>query len=125
VASPVLTYTVDAHRVEPGVSSARTRKAEIRVDTDLSPFHDDSASARVALEREDRPPRIAPIQHQLRLATDEPAHGVEPLRRNLTTFGKIHNALAATCQLTGEIVVDAVDAEGPIGRHAPGSNNAG
>lgn len=36
--TPVLTYTVDAGRAEPGVSIGRTRRAEIRFDTgvDLS-----------------------------------------------------------------------------------------
>lgn len=137
VATSVLTYTVHAQRVELGVSSARTRSAEIRFDTGvelsdalfgpadllgaafaacllknverfshLLPFHYESATAHVMLEREDRPPRIARIRYELRLATDEPAHRVELLRRNLTTFGTIYNTLAATCEVTGEIVVD-------------------
>lgn len=139
MASSVLTYTVDAQRVEPGVSSARTREAEIRFDSGvelndvlfgpadllgvafaacllknverfsrLLPFTYAAASAHVVLEREDRPPRIARIRYELRLATDEPAHRVDLLRRNLTSFGTIYNTLAAACEVTGEIVAEPI-----------------
>ena len=140
---PLLTYTVDAGRVEPGVSIGRTRHAELRFDTgaDLSddlfgpadllgaafaacllknverfshilPFRYERASVHVVLEREDRPPRIARIHYQLRVATDEPAHQVDLLERNLTKFGTIYNTLASACQVSGEIVAEPLAAVG-------------
>jgi len=134
---PVLTYTVDAGRAEAGVSVARTRDAEIRLDTgvDLSddlfgpadllgaafaacllknverfsrllPFRYQGAHVHVTLEREDRPPRISRIRYQLRLVTDEPAHRVNLLERNLVQFGTIYNTLSRACDVNGEVVAE-------------------
>jgi len=72
----------------------------------ILPFHYESASVHVALEREDRPPRIARIRYQLRLVTDEPAHRVDLLERNLIKFGTIYNTLAAACDVSGEVVAE-------------------
>ncbi len=147
---PVLTYTVDAGRAEPGISIGRTRQAEIRFDTgvDLSDdlfgpadllgaafaacmlknverfshllrFRYEGANVHVALEREDHPPRITRItritriRYRLRLATGEPEHRVEILERNLVSFGTIYNTLLRSCEVTGEVVAEAITHGGP------------
>jgi uncharacterized OsmC-like protein len=135
---PALAYAVDAGRVDQGVSIARTRSAEIRVDTGVDPSDDlfgpaellgsafaacllknverfshilpfryEGASVRVALEREQRPPRISRIRYELRLVTDEPEQRVKLLERNLVQFGTIYNTLSRACDVSGEVVVEA------------------
>ena len=79
----------------------------------LLPFRYEGAHVHVVLEREDRPPRITRIRYQLRLATDEPQHRVELLERNLASFGTIYNTLLHACEVTGEVVAEAIPAGGP------------
>jgi len=74
----------------------------------LLPFRYEGAHVHVALEREDRPPRITRIHYQLRLATDEPPHRVELLERNLVSFGTIYNTLLRACDVKGEVVAEAI-----------------
>jgi uncharacterized OsmC-like protein len=66
----------------------------------------DWTAARIAVEaeRQDAPPKITRIHHRLEIDTTEPDHRVELLHRNITKFGTIYNALAAACDVTGEIV---------------------
>ncbi len=43
------------------------------------------------------------MHYRLRVVTDEPAHRVELLHKNVRKFGTISNTLAAACELTGQI----------------------
>ena len=76
----------------------------------MLPFRYESASVEVVAEREEPPPRIVGIRYHLRVVTDEPAHRVEILHKNVRKFGTITNTLAAACELSGEI--EAVAPEG-------------
>ncbi len=73
----------------------------------ILPFRQEGAHVHVTLEREDRPPRIARIRYELRLATDEPPRRVDLLERNLVRFGTIYNTLARSCEVSGRVVVEA------------------
>jgi uncharacterized OsmC-like protein len=70
----------------------------------LLPFRYQAAEVEVTAEREAPPPRITRLHYRLVLATDEPAHRVELLHRNVVKFGTITNTLAAACELTGEVL---------------------
>ncbi len=72
-------------------------------------FHYRLATADVAVEREEPPPRIVRARYTLRIETDEPDRRVDLLHRNIRMFGTITNTLALACDLQGEIV--AVRAE--------------
>lgn len=76
----------------------------------LLPFRYESASVEVVAEREEPPPRIVRMHYRLRIVTEEPAHRVELLHKNIRKFGTISNTLAAACELSGEI--EAVPPEG-------------
>ena len=69
----------------------------------MLPFRYESASIEVTAEREEPPPRIVRMRYRLRVVTDEPAHRVELLHKNVRKFGTITNTLAAACELSGEI----------------------
>ncbi len=73
----------------------------------LLPFRYEGASIEVISERQASPPRITRVRYTLRLQTDEPAQRVDLLHRNIKKFGTIYNTLAASCEVEGEIVVDA------------------
>jgi uncharacterized OsmC-like protein len=73
----------------------------------ILPFRYEGASVHVALEREQRPPRISRIRYQLRLVTGEPEQRVRLLERNLLQFGTIYNTLSRACDVSGEVVVEA------------------
>lgn len=66
------------------------------------------ASIAVLSERQDTPPKMIRVAYTLRVATDESAHRVELLHRNVRQHGTIYNTLAAACEITGELI-----AEGP------------
>ena len=70
----------------------------------ILPFRYRRATAEVAVEREEPPPRIVRARYTLRIETDEPDRRVELLHRNIRTFGTITNTLALACDLQGEIV---------------------
>ena len=61
------------------------------------------ARVEVVVEREEPPPRIVRAHYALRIETDEPAHRLELLHRNILRFGTITNTLAAACELAGTI----------------------
>jgi len=65
-----------------------------------------TASIRVMLERQDRPPRITSVQYALHLVTAEPQHRVDLLHRNIVKHGTIYNTLAAACQVSGSITAE-------------------
>ncbi len=65
-----------------------------------------TASIRVTLERQDRPPRITSIQYALHIVTTEPPHRVDLLHRNLVKHGTIYNTLAAACPVSGSITAE-------------------
>ena len=65
-----------------------------------------TASIRVILERQDRPPRITSVQYELHLVTAEPQHRVDLLHRNLMKHGTIYNTLAAACPVSGSITAE-------------------
>ncbi len=57
--------------------------------------------------RQDAPPRITAITYTLTLWTDEPAHRVQLLQRNLEKYGTVYNTLAASAAVSGDIQVVA------------------
>jgi uncharacterized OsmC-like protein len=71
----------------------------------MLPFRYESASIEVMAEREEPPPRIVRIHYRLRVVTDEPAHRVDLLHKNVRKFGTITNTLAAACELTGTVEI--------------------
>lgn len=79
----------------------------------MLPFRYESASIEVTAEREEPPPRIVRMQYRLGVVTDEPAHRVDLLHKNVRKFGTITNTLAAACELSGEIEVAAPEAKQP------------
>ena len=69
----------------------------------ILPFRYRHARIEVEVERAEPPPRIVRARYTLTITTDEPAHRLELLHRNILRFGTITNTLAATCELTGTI----------------------
>ena len=65
-----------------------------------------TASIRVTLERQDKPPRISSVQYALHLVTAEPQHRVDLLHLNIVKFGTIYNTLAAACPVSGSITAE-------------------
>lgn len=71
--------------------------------SELLPFHYEVATVTVEAERRDSPPALTRMHYRLELVTDEPAHRIELLHRNVRKFGTITNTLAAALELTGEV----------------------
>ena len=69
----------------------------------ILPFRYQRTQIEVEVEREEPPPRIVRARYTLTITTDEPAHRLDLLHRNILRFGTITNTLAATCELTGSI----------------------
>ncbi len=80
--------------------------------SEILPFRQSGAWVRVTVERQDSPPRFARITYEVHVATDEDARRVELLHRNLRTHGTVFNTLASACEVTGELVPDAMSADG-------------
>ena len=72
--------------------------------SEMLPFEQHGASVRVTAERQQAPPRFTSIRYELTLVTDEPPSRVEMLQRNLAKYGTVYNTLAATCEVSGELV---------------------
>jgi uncharacterized OsmC-like protein len=70
----------------------------------MLPFEYAGAAVHVELTREEQPPRIAHARYTLTIETDEPSHRVDLLHRNILRYGTITNTLAATCDLSGEVI---------------------
>ncbi len=81
----------------------------------ILPFRYQGASVQVALEREQRPPRISKVRYRLRILTDEPEERVRLLERNLVRFGTIYNTLSQACDVSGEVVAETA----PLGGTTP------
>ena len=69
-------------------------------------FTYETASIRVTLERQDKPPRISSVRYALHLVTAEPQHRVDLLHLNIVKFGTIYNTLAAACPVSGSITAE-------------------
>ncbi len=52
------------------------------------------------------------MQYRVEIVTDEPEHRVDLLHRNIRKYGTITNTLAASCDLTGEMVSRRSDGAG-------------
>jgi uncharacterized OsmC-like protein len=72
--------------------------------SELLPFEYEVASVTVEAERQDSPPKMTGMSYHIEIVTDEPAHRVELLHRNILKFGTITNTIAAACELTGDLV---------------------
>ncbi len=71
---------------------------------ELMPFRYSAATIQVEAEREAPPPRFARIHYVLTVTTDETERRVDLLHRNISKHGTVYNTLAASCDVTGEIV---------------------
>jgi uncharacterized OsmC-like protein len=80
--------------------------------SEMLPFAQQGASVRVTAERQQAPPRFTAIRYELRVLTDEPPQRVELLQRNLAKYGTVYNTLAATCDVTGNVVAVSPGAPG-------------
>jgi uncharacterized OsmC-like protein len=58
-------------------------------------------------ERQDKPPRFTHIHYTLRVETDESPQRVDLLARNIARYGTIYNTLAASCDVSGEVLAAA------------------
>ena len=65
-----------------------------------------TASIRVTLERQEKPPRITSVQYALHIVTAEPPHRVDLLHRNIVKYGTVYNTLAAVCPVSGSITAE-------------------
>ena len=74
--------------------------------SEILPFRQTGAWARVTVERQDAPPRFARLTYELHVATDEDDRRVALLHRNLRTHGTVFNTLAAACEVTGELIAE-------------------
>jgi uncharacterized OsmC-like protein len=70
----------------------------------LLAFQYRAAAIDVLGERQDKPPRFTRIHYTLRVDTDEPPHRVDLLARNIAHYGTIYNTLAASCEVSGEVM---------------------
>lgn len=70
----------------------------------MLPFTYEAAQIVVTAERETSPPRISRIHYVLTVTTNESPRRLELLHRNIAQQGTIYNTLAATAEVTGEIV---------------------
>lgn len=71
----------------------------------ILPFSYERAEIRVEATRQDAPPRISARRYQLTVVSDEPAHWVDLLHRNIRRIGTIYNTLAAVADVTGDLHV--------------------
>lgn len=72
--------------------------------------------------RQESPPRMASIDYELILDTDENDHRLELLHRNVRKFGTVSNTVAAAAHLQGRIV-RAADRE--VNEGEPHRDNTG
>jgi uncharacterized OsmC-like protein len=139
VSSVPTSYEIEARVVRPGVSAATSKQAVIEFDTSagqseilpgpadlltaafaacvlknverfsqILPFRYQEASIKVVAERQEAPPKIR-VTYSLQLVTDEPEQRVELLHRNIRKYGTIYNTLAATCDVSGKVLVQRLD----------------
>jgi uncharacterized OsmC-like protein len=75
----------------------------------IVPFRYQEASIKVVAERQEAPPKMIRVTYSLRIVTDEPEQRVELLQRNIQKYGTIYNTLAATCDVSGKVLVQRSD----------------
>jgi Predicted redox protein, regulator of disulfide bond formation len=75
----------------------------------ILPFRYQEASIKVVAERQEDPPKMIRVTYSLHLVTDEPEHRVELLHRNIRKYGTIYNTLAATCDVSGKVLLQRPD----------------
>lgn len=68
------------------------------------PFDYETAMVAVEAQRQDAPPKMTAFRYRIEIVTDEPAHRVGLLHRNVRKFGTITNTLSAAAEMTGEII---------------------
>lgn len=90
--------------------------------SEILPFRQAGARVRVVLERQDAPPRFVRLHYELHVVTDEDQRRVELLHHNLRRHGTVFNTLAATCEVSGELIVEeAGDVDGGLPGDRPRS----
>ncbi len=125
-------YSVYARRIDEHGSVARTKQAEIILDTDLKGRADAFNPAELLLAavaacmikgiervvpilgfrlrgvevrlhgvRQDRPPKMASIDYEIIVDTDEEDHRLDLLHRNVRKFGTISNTVAEAVRMEG------------------------
>ena len=127
----MLNYSVEARRVDAHGSLARTKAAEIVLDTDLAGRPDAFNPAELLLaavaacriervtpllqfelrgvevslraERQDSPPLIVSIDYEIVVDTGESDHRLDLLHTNVRKFGTISNTVAKATRLEGTI----------------------
>jgi uncharacterized OsmC-like protein len=72
--------------------------------SELLPFQYATAAVEVEAVRQDAPPRMTRMRYLIEIVTDEPEHRVDLLHANILKYGTITNTLAASCELTGEMI---------------------
>ncbi len=75
----------------------------------MLPFRYQEASIKVVAERQEAPPKMIRVTYSLRLVTDEPKQRVDLLHLNIRKHGTIYNTLAATCDVSGKVLVQSPD----------------
>jgi uncharacterized OsmC-like protein len=132
--SPPLSYDVTAHRVDAHGSVARTKGAEIVLDTDIAGRQDAFNPAELFLAsiaacmikgieratpmlkfnlrgvevrlhgvREDAPPKMASVNYELIVDTEESDRRLALLHINVLKYGTISNTVAQATKLEGSI----------------------
>lgn len=85
--------------------------------SEILPFEYELASVEVSAERQESPPKMTQMSYRIEIVTDEPAHRVDLLHRNIRKFGTITNTLAAACELDGDLTARRrIDA--PVGEQS-------
>lgn len=74
----------------------------------LLAFRYRGAAIEVTGERQDKPPRFTRIHYTVRVETDEPPQRVDLLARNIARYGTISNTLAASCEVSAEVMAAEV-----------------
>lgn len=72
--------------------------------SEMLPFQYETAAVEVEAGRQDNPPRMTRMRYRIDMVIDEPKHRVALLHRNIRKYGTITNTLAASCELTGEMI---------------------
>jgi uncharacterized OsmC-like protein len=75
----------------------------------ILPFRYQGASIKVVADRQEASPKMIRVTYSLQLVTDEPEQRVELLHRNIRKYGTIYNTLAATCDVSGKVLVQRPD----------------
>ena len=71
-------------------------------------FHYRGATVKVHGVRQDSPPRMADIDYEIIVDTDEDEHKLTLMHDNIRKFGTIYNTVSAATRLRGRLVRDAL-----------------